>query len=100
MGTVKKITVFRSVQSNRDSLEWRFYCDGDKTFSFKIVNPSGQALEDRAYEGMGEIHVITPAQAKGEKKQALTNCALYSARTVLKKYGDTVPAGVEVVISA
>jgi hypothetical protein len=98
MATIKKLTIYRSVQTNNDACEWRYYLDNDRDYDGKIYNPSGVALEDRAYEGMGEIQVITPAQAQGEKKQALINCGLYSARLKAKKHGDLIPDGVEVSI--
>jgi len=98
MATIKTITIYRSVQSNNDACEWRFMLDGESDYDGKIYNPSGVALEDRAYEGMGEIHVVTPAQAQAEKRQALTNCALYSARLKAKKHGDVVPDSVKVTI--
>lgn len=96
--TISKITIFRSPQTNRESNEYRYFLDNDRDFSWKIYNPSGCPLEDQAYEGMGEIHVITPAQAIGEKKAALTNCALYTSRQNAKRYGDVIPNSVSVVI--
>jgi hypothetical protein len=98
MVTIRKITIYRAPKVTSESCEWRYYLDNDRDSDGKIYNPSGVALEDQAYEGMGEIHVINPEQATGEKKAVLTNCALYSARLKAKAYGDTIPDNIEVVI--
>jgi hypothetical protein len=95
---ISKITIYRSVQIGNDACEWRFYLNNDHDYDGKIYNPSGHQLEDREYEGMGAVHIITPAQAQGDKKPALMNCALYSARQKAKKHGDLIPDNVEVVV--
>jgi len=100
MATIKKLTIYRAIQTNNDACEWRYMLDGEADYDGKIYNPSGLALEDRAYEGMGEIHVITPTQAEGEKRTALINCAMYSARLKAKKHGDLIPNDVAVTIKA
>lgn len=95
---IEKIRIFRAPQHDADlPNEWRFSIVGTPDFSWAIFNPSGQRYTDAAYEGMGELRVITPEQAQeGEKRQTLINCAIYTAKQVLPKYGETATDATQV----
>jgi hypothetical protein len=99
MKPVEKLIVFRAPQYDADlPNQWRFAVAGQLDFSWAIVNPSGEAYIDAAYEGMGEQRAITPEQAQGDKRQTLINCAIYTARQILPKYGETATDATEVEI--
>ncbi|MBP6824651.1 MAG: hypothetical protein KA368_24105 [Acidobacteria bacterium] len=99
MNIVKQIIAFRSPQHDADlPNEWRFAVAGQLEFSWPIVNPSGERYVDGAHEGMGEIRTITKAQANGDKRQVLINCAIYTAKQIMPKYGETVTDATEVKI--
>lgn len=99
MKSVQKLIVFRAPQYDADlPNEWRFAVAGQMDFSWAIFNPSGEGYVDAAYEGMGEIRTITKEQAQGDKRQTLINCAIYSAKQILPKYGETATDATEVEI--
>lgn len=96
---ISRIEVFRAPQYISDLPNaWYFCVAGDREFCWKIFNPSGEQYIDRSYIGMGEQRVITPEQAAGSGRQTLTRCALYTAKKVLARYGQTVTNNTEVVI--
>lgn len=98
---VKKLVVFRAPQHTSDLPNaWHFRLANDKEFCWRIFNPSGQGYVDAPYIGQGEQHAITPEQAQTTKRQTLVNCALYTARQILPKYGETVTDQTEVEIDA
>ena len=89
--TVKALEVFRAPQYTSDLPNaWHFRIAGDMEFCWRIFNPSGHGYIDDSFEGQGEVHTITPAQAQGDKRQTLINCAIYSAKQILPKYGEIV----------
>ena len=99
MVVIKRLTVFRAAMSEHpEARAWRLHFDQDPSVSWRIVNPSGCPLADRAYEGMGMVQVITPEQAQDEKRTALVNCARYTARLQAKDGGEIVPETAQVVI--
>lgn len=99
MKAIHRLTIFRTSSSTFPTREWRVALDGED-ISWHIVNPSGCDVVDQAYEGMGEVHVITPEQAQGEKRTALINCARYTARLEVKSrdWDFVIPENVDVVI--
>lgn len=88
---VEKIVIFRAPRmAGSDYYVWHFLDASMPEFCWLIRNPSGELYADRAFMGMGEMRVITPEQAQGVKRETLINCAKYSARVVLPKYGETI----------
>lgn len=102
LNPVAKIEVFCAPQYDADLPNaWYFCVAGQRDFCWRITNPSGGGYVDAAYEGISGQYAITAAQANqvgSKRRQTLISCALYSARLVLPKYGETVNDSTEVVI--